>query len=73
MPLVNGNGPGWSRPLVKRAERRLSGLNPVLSFLAGVFRPRVGKRTPALSRPGIDEDDDGAASAGDGSPQLDSR
>jgi len=40
MPLVNGKGPNWSRPLVVKAEQRLSGLNPVRSFLAALFRRR---------------------------------
>jgi hypothetical protein len=40
MPLVNRNGPKWSRPLVVSSETRLSGINPVLRFLAALVRPR---------------------------------
>ncbi len=41
MPLVNPNGPDWVRPVVKKSEKRLTGLNPVLRFLSTLVRGRL--------------------------------
>ena len=46
-PLANPNGPPWTRPLAKTAEQRLSGLNPIRTFLAGLFR----QKPPSPSEP----------------------
>jgi hypothetical protein len=55
MPLVNVNGPKWSRPLVRDAERRLEGVNPILRFLASLFRRRSGAGVaPAPRSPALD-------------------
>jgi hypothetical protein len=61
MPLVNANGPSWSRALVTRTERRLAGLNPVRSFFASLFRRRR-KAAAAISRRGLGPEDGPAGS-----------
>jgi hypothetical protein len=69
MPLVNGNGPSWSRALVTRTERRLAGLNPVRSFFASLFRQRRRKVGAAISRRGAGPED-GPAGAGVAAPLV---
>ncbi len=68
MPLVSGNGPKWSRPILARSEQRLSGLNPIRTFFEGFFR-RGQRRGPTSRRPERDIDD-GAAGTGDRSPLI---
>jgi hypothetical protein len=68
MPLVNGNGPTWSRGLVARTEQRLAGLNPVRSFFASLFRRRR-KALAGLSRRGAGPED-GPAGAGATAPLV---
>jgi hypothetical protein len=67
MPLVNGRGPKWSRPLVKGAEERLSGLNPVRDFFARLFGVR-SVAVPAVVSLGDDALDRGVARAGTAPP-----